>query len=89
MVARLRAVVRSGAARSEPSGTDQRCHACVSKAWKKSLSSVILRNLTCLEEIYVLGCRLEGRLGVREEARGKVSGAILSPGTRATDLARF
>src|SRR5713226_4450594 len=47
----------------------------VSKAWKKSLSPVILRNLTgreCpgLEEIHLLGRRLGGRLGVPQEARG-------------------
>ena len=68
--------------------TEVECTAQVSNAWKKSLSSVILRNLTCLE-IYVLGCRLEGRLGVPQEARGKVRGAILSPGARVTDMARL
>jgi hypothetical protein len=55
--------------------------------FSKSLTSVILRNLIGLEEIGLLGCRFRGRLGVPQEARGKVRGAILSPGARGTDMA--
>jgi hypothetical protein len=55
----------------------------------KSLSSVILRNLIGLEEIGLLGCRFRGRLDVPHQAQKTVSGTILSPGARVTDMVRL
>jgi len=66
----------------------------VSKFWKKSLSSALLKDLigcecSSLEEIGLLRCRLGGRLEATQEARGKVRGTILGPGAWIAYMARL